>query len=86
VPNYATPITVTLLAALPSQWPSGAIKGARIRGGITVDLQWSGGKPTSASFKVDNNIVTRPVNVVYAGKTVASFTTAPGLTKSITSF
>ncbi|RDB26766.1 putative alpha-fucosidase A [Hypsizygus marmoreus] len=80
------PLTVTLLPALPKQWPSGSIRGARVRGGITVNLEWSGGKPTSASFSVASNIVTRPVQVLYSGKMVASFMTSPGFSRSINTF
>ncbi|KAJ7621165.1 glycoside hydrolase family 95 protein [Roridomyces roridus] len=86
VPTIATPLVITLLPALPSQWSSGAMKGARVRGGMMVDLQWEGGSPTSASFTVDASVVTRPVQVVHGNKIVASFTTSPGLKKTITSF
>ncbi|KAG6892529.1 hypothetical protein C0995_003303, partial [Termitomyces sp. Mi166 len=86
VANYSTPLTVTLLPALPKQWPSGSIKGARLRGGLTFDLEWKGGKPVSASFKADANVVSWNVLVLYKGKTLASFETSNGLTRSITSF
>lgn len=86
VASYSTPLTVTLLPALPKQWSSGSIKGARLRGGLTLDLQWSNGKPVSASFKVDDSVVSRNVLVVYKGKPLASFKTASGLTTSISSF
>ncbi|KAG5651905.1 hypothetical protein H0H81_006986 [Sphagnurus paluster] len=86
VPTITTPLVITLLPALPKQWPSGSVTGVRVRGGITLNLQWAAGKPTSTFLKVDTSIVTRPVQIVYAGKTLASFTTSPGLTKTITSF
>ncbi|KAJ7905032.1 glycoside hydrolase family 95 protein [Mycena leptocephala] len=86
VPTLSTPLVITLLPALPSQWSTGSIKGARTRGGITVNLAWTAGNPTSASFHVDASIVPRPVQIVYNNKVVASFTTSPGLSQTVTSF
>ncbi|KAJ7868836.1 glycoside hydrolase family 95 protein [Mycena leptocephala] len=86
VPTMSTPLVITLLPALPSQWSTGSMKGARTRGGITVNLAWKAGKPTSASFHVDASIVPRPVQVVFGNKVVASFTTSSGLSKTVTSF
>lgn len=86
VHSLSTPLSVTLLPALPSQWSAGSIQGGRVRGGITVSLQWSNGKPIKASFKVDAGVVPRQVNIVYAGKVLSSFTTSGGLEKSVTHF
>ncbi|KAF4609922.1 hypothetical protein D9613_010580 [Agrocybe pediades] len=79
------PLVVNILPALPTQWPTGSIKGARIRGGITVDIKWNKGKLTSAVFTVDPNINgrTRPVQVMFGGRVISSFTTSPGLKKTI---
>ncbi|KAG5725450.1 putative alpha-fucosidase A [Termitomyces sp. T112] len=86
VANYSIPLRVTLLPALPKQWPSGSITGARLRGGLTLDLRWKNGEPVSASFKADANVVSRNVLVLCRGKTLASFETSSGLTISISSF
>ena len=84
VPTLATPLIITLLPALPKQWDAGSIKGARVRGGISINLHWSEGKLNRASFSVDALIISRPVKVVYAGKVLHSFTTSPGLRGDIT--
>ncbi|KAF9479521.1 glycoside hydrolase family 95 protein [Pholiota conissans] len=86
VASVSTPLIVTLLPALPAQWASGSIRGARVRGGITVDVKWSKGKLTEATFTVDaaQNIRQRPVEVIYASRVLGSFTTSSGLKKVFT--
>ena len=42
---------VRFLPALPSAWPEGRLRGIRARGGLTVDLSWSGGKARSAELR-----------------------------------
>jgi len=39
---------VELLPALPKEWPSGSIKGLRLRGGFALDMSWSKGKLVEA--------------------------------------
>ena len=82
VPSLGVPVTITLLPALPKQWSCGSIRGARIRGGITLDLSWTRGKLTIATLQVDGgNVVERPVRVFYAGREVMAFATAAGMRK-----
>lgn len=83
IPTLSTPLVVTLLPALPPQWSSGSIKGARIRGGISVNFQWNGGIPTEAVFYADANAQARNVTVVYANDVLAEFVTTGGLMKSL---
>ncbi|KIY52195.1 glycoside hydrolase family 95 protein [Fistulina hepatica ATCC 64428] len=83
VHSYDVPLIITLLPALPPQWSSGAISGARIRGGIRLDMGWSDGKLTNATLVVGKSTVNRPVNVVYRQEVVASFTSGSAATIEI---
>lgn len=75
VASLDIPLQVTLLPALPANWNTGSIKGARIRGGITLDFTWSRGKLTSAVFIVDDHVAGRERVVVvnYAGRVIGQF-------------
>lgn len=42
---------VRLLPALPAAWPSGRVAGLCARGGLTVDIAWSGGNLTEAVLR-----------------------------------
>lgn len=62
---------VRLLPALPSAWPSGEVTGLRARGGLTVDLNWTGGRvarvtlkgPPGAVVKLRYGVVLREVTL-----------------------
>ncbi|CAL1710806.1 unnamed protein product [Somion occarium] len=80
VPSLTTPIVITVLPALPDNWPSGSIKGARVRGGLTVDFQWTNSQLGPITIKTDTHAKARPIQVVYKGKTLSSFNSSPGST------
>jgi alpha-L-fucosidase 2 len=41
---------IHLLPALPKAWPDGSFSGLRARGGVTVDVTWTSGKPSTAAL------------------------------------
>jgi alpha-L-fucosidase 2 len=55
-----------LLPALPTTWPAGNVRGIHARGGITVDLDWRGGRLTGATLCSRREQV---VTVVHATET-----------------
>lgn len=48
----STPDEITVLPALPQQWPNGSLKGLRVRGGGKVDIAWHDGRLTE--FKLQS--------------------------------
>ncbi|KAK2467924.1 hypothetical protein APHAL10511_000219 [Amanita phalloides] len=87
VPTWETRLSVTLLPALPPQWPTGYIRGARIRSGASVNMNWLRGDLVRADFNVDPGITSpRHIQVIYRGREIGNFVTAPGLSQSFTNF
>lgn len=58
---------ITLLPALPQQWPSGTLKGVRVRGGGKLDIAWNEGKLTKLSLQCDH---AKKYQVVYGSQSV----------------
>jgi alpha-L-fucosidase 2 len=52
---------IALLPALPSAWPSGSVTGLRVRGGLELDLRWTGGRAAEVRLRplVDGDHVFR---------------------------
>jgi alpha-L-fucosidase 2 len=42
---------IEFLPALPRAWSAGSVKGLRARGGVEVDVAWSGGRASEASMR-----------------------------------
>ncbi|ELU38068.1 glycoside hydrolase family 95 protein [Rhizoctonia solani AG-1 IA] len=79
-PSLFDALAITILPALPDSWASGSIKGARIRGGMALDLTWSNGKAVRATIKVDTALwYARKVQLWQGGQLVATFSATPGL-------
>jgi alpha-L-fucosidase 2 len=57
---------VSLLPALPKEWPSGKVSGLRARGGFEVGFEWKGGKVTR--YRIES-AEPRPVRVRVNGET-----------------
>ncbi|MDR3232579.1 MAG: glycoside hydrolase N-terminal domain-containing protein [Planctomycetaceae bacterium] len=67
---------ISLLPALPKQWPNGAVSGFRARGGFDLDMEWKAGVLAQAVIKANYDKPCRlrtktPVKVVAAGKEIA---------------
>ncbi|KIJ56403.1 glycoside hydrolase family 95 protein [Sphaerobolus stellatus SS14] len=83
VPSISTPLTITLLPALPTTWNTGSFQGLRVRGGLSVSLAWRDGKPTSGVITQDRSAPSRPVVVMWQGKQIAKFMTGVGKTTTL---
>jgi len=49
----STPEEIIVLPTLPQQWPSGSLKGVRVRGGGKVDVVWKEGRLTELRLQSD---------------------------------
>lgn len=56
---------ITVLPALPAQWPSGSLTGVRVRGGGKVDIAWKDGHLTELKVRGDHDLRYR---VVYGNR------------------
>ncbi|MCS3808681.1 alpha-L-fucosidase 2 [Xanthomonas arboricola] len=59
--------SVFLLPALPSAWPRGSVRGLRVRGGASIDLDWDAGRLQQARLHSDRG---GRYQLSYAGQTL----------------
>lgn len=62
----STPDEITILPALPQQWPNGDLKGVRVRGGAKVDIGWKHG--SLSRFAIHSNRATK-YHIIYGNRT-----------------
>jgi len=46
---------IHLLPALPDAWADGSLRGMRARGGLEIDMQWRGGRATTAVLQAGSD-------------------------------
>jgi alpha-L-fucosidase 2 len=68
--------TISLLPALPRDWPNGLVKGLRARGGVTVDLEWKDGVLSAATIHMGKG----PSPKVRCGSKMIELKVTPGQT------
>jgi alpha-L-fucosidase 2 len=71
----STATSIRLLPALPRQWPSGSLKGVRVRGGAQVDVTWKDGRLTELRLRSGK---AKTYTVAY-GERMATVRLEPGI-------
>ncbi|KAI0827198.1 Six-hairpin glycosidase-like protein [Trametes gibbosa] len=84
VASVSDVFTVIVLPALPSNWPRGYLHGARVRGGVSVDFEWTGGSGAAATLtslvvSAGDVVTSRQMRVMYEGKQLALFEVKAGM-------
>ncbi|MFI9384540.1 glycosyl hydrolase family 95 catalytic domain-containing protein [Kutzneria sp. NPDC052558] len=59
---------IRVLPALPASWPSGALTGVRLRGGLSADITWRDATLAALSIRRLSGDPLRTVTVAYAGR------------------
>ncbi|GAA5206104.1 glycosyl hydrolase family 95 catalytic domain-containing protein [Microbacterium kyungheense] len=72
-------VRVRVLPALPPQWPDGAVRGIRIRGDVSVDVEWVDGRLVRACLRAGARAAT--MNVYGPDGPIGTCDLAPGTTQ-----
>lgn len=59
---------IVLLPALPTQWPDGRVRGLRLRGGYTLDMEWKASKLVWAELNGESAFRKMPVRIACKGQ------------------
>ena len=78
-PDADGAVRVRLLPALPPQWPDGAVRGIRVRGDVSVDLEWTGARLVRACLRAGARAAT--MNVYGPDGPIGTCDLAPGTTQ-----
>ena len=70
---------MTLLPALPAEWPDGEVKGLCARGGFEIDMKWRDGRLEKAGIRSRNGGATE----IRYGDLVRSISLKPGETATV---
>ena len=73
--------TIALLPALPPEWPSGAVRGLRVRDGVLVDIDWDDGRLSRARLLATARPTT--MKVTDPDGAIGTYELAPGATVEI---
>jgi alpha-L-fucosidase 2 len=65
---------IHLLPALPKAWPTGSVKGLRVRGGFEMDIEWKDRELSAATLRSVNGTVCH----VRYGEKVVQLNLKPG--------
>ena len=79
MPSTSDVYNVYILPALPSNWPSGSIKNARLRGGLGISFAWGDSALTSLEVAAEAQTAQRQIRFWHKGEVVRQLTSSPGM-------
>ncbi|KAM5541725.1 hypothetical protein V8D89_004454 [Ganoderma adspersum] len=79
VPSTSDVYDVYILPALPTNWPSGSIKNARLRGGLGISFAWGNSALTSLQVMGESVTTRRQIRFWHKGEVIRQLTSSPGM-------